>query len=176
MVKRRRDTETCPRLCFGAFEIQGSLVFWKSRMIYDLNMDWAVSTNFQKVFDNIFEVVIQGNLSDAQMLNMVFVSRIWNSMRLEDTNNNNHLILMTTRQSVSEPSRYCREGGFCMILIMIKMEALMSKMLMKIEMLFQNGGANEENVDQDGDVNEQDHDHNGGANEESTDQHVGANA
>lgn len=37
------------------------------------NMSWGTNTNFQKVFDRILEVAVQGNLSEDQMIKKVFV-------------------------------------------------------------------------------------------------------
>ncbi|KAL3359737.1 hypothetical protein AABB24_016319 [Solanum stoloniferum] len=45
----------------------------KEKTEFVRNMNWGMNTNFQKVFDTILEVAVQGNLSDDQMLKRVFV-------------------------------------------------------------------------------------------------------
>ncbi|KAL3329067.1 hypothetical protein AABB24_036259 [Solanum stoloniferum] len=45
----------------------------KEKTEFVRNMNWGMNTNFQKVFDTILEVAVQGNLSEDQMLKRVFV-------------------------------------------------------------------------------------------------------
>ncbi|XP_049388412.1 uncharacterized protein LOC125852759 [Solanum stenotomum] len=45
----------------------------KEKTEFVRNMNWGMNTNFQKVFDTILEVTVQGNLSEDQMLKRVFV-------------------------------------------------------------------------------------------------------
>lgn len=45
----------------------------KEKTEFVRNMNWGMDTNFQKVFDTILEVAVQGNLSEDQMLKRVFV-------------------------------------------------------------------------------------------------------
>lgn len=45
----------------------------KEKTEFVRNMNWGMNTNFQKVFDTILEVAVQGNLSENQMLKRVFV-------------------------------------------------------------------------------------------------------
>ncbi|XP_055813690.1 uncharacterized protein LOC129883126 [Solanum dulcamara] len=45
----------------------------KEKTEFVRNMNWGMNTNFQKVFDTILEVAVQGNLSEDQMLKKVFV-------------------------------------------------------------------------------------------------------
>ncbi|XP_055831100.1 uncharacterized protein LOC129900200 [Solanum dulcamara] len=83
--------------------------------------------------------------------------------------------------AVSEPSRYCREGGFHMRLD----ELTYWNEVTLLDFLSggdneqapndQDGGADEQDHDQDVGANEQDHNHNGGANEQNADQDVGTN-
>lgn len=45
----------------------------KEKTEFVRNMNWGMNTNFQKVFDTILKVAVQGNLSENQMLKRVFV-------------------------------------------------------------------------------------------------------
>ncbi|XP_060178714.1 uncharacterized protein LOC132608931 [Lycium barbarum] len=45
----------------------------KEKTEFVRNMDWGMNTNFQKVFDRILEVAVQGNLSEDQMIKRIFV-------------------------------------------------------------------------------------------------------
>lgn len=45
----------------------------KEKTEFVRNMSWGMNTNFQKVFDRILEVAVQGNLSEDQMIKKVFV-------------------------------------------------------------------------------------------------------
>lgn len=45
----------------------------KSKTEFVRNMDWGGNTDFQKVFDRILEVAVNGNLTEDQMIKRIFV-------------------------------------------------------------------------------------------------------
>ena len=45
----------------------------RSKTEFILRMDWGRNTNFQKVFDLILKVAVEGKLSADQMIKRVFV-------------------------------------------------------------------------------------------------------
>ncbi|KAI4344880.1 hypothetical protein L6164_012064 [Bauhinia variegata] len=51
--------------------IQGDTLKSKTQFIRE--MEWGANTDFQKVFDRILEVAVEGNLTDDQMIKRVFV-------------------------------------------------------------------------------------------------------
>ena len=51
--------------------IEGDTLELKTRFIR--NMEWGCNTDFQKVFDRILEVAVEGKLTDDQMIKRIFV-------------------------------------------------------------------------------------------------------
>ncbi|WJX62800.1 hypothetical protein P8452_47758 [Trifolium repens] len=45
----------------------------KSKTEFVRNMDWGMNTDFQKVFDRILDVAVNGNLKEEQMIKRIFV-------------------------------------------------------------------------------------------------------
>lgn len=45
----------------------------KSKTQFVRNMDWGMNTDFQKVFDRILDVAVNGNLKEDQMIKRIFV-------------------------------------------------------------------------------------------------------
>jgi len=45
----------------------------KSKTEFVRNMDWGMNTDFQKVFDRILDVAVNGNLKEDQMIKRIFV-------------------------------------------------------------------------------------------------------
>lgn len=52
-------------------KVEGDTLKEKTKFVR--NMSWGMNTNFQKVFDRILEVAVEGNLSEDKMLKRVFV-------------------------------------------------------------------------------------------------------
>ncbi|KAL5100057.1 hypothetical protein RYX36_004384 [Vicia faba] len=51
--------------------IQGDSL--KSKTEFVMNMDWGMNTDFQKVFDRILDVAVNGKLKEEQMIKRIFV-------------------------------------------------------------------------------------------------------
>lgn len=51
--------------------VEGDTLLAKTRFVRD--MDWGMNTNFQKVFDRILEVAVEGRLKEDQLIKRVFV-------------------------------------------------------------------------------------------------------
>ncbi|KAL2469711.1 Uncharacterized conserved protein UCP015417 [Abeliophyllum distichum] len=52
-------------------EVKGDTL--KAKTEFVRNMDWGMNTNFQKAFDRILDVAVEGKLSEEQMIKRVFV-------------------------------------------------------------------------------------------------------
>jgi hypothetical protein len=51
--------------------IEGEDLYSKTEFVR--NMDWGMNTDFQKVFDRILDVAVNGNLKEEQMIKRIFV-------------------------------------------------------------------------------------------------------
>jgi hypothetical protein len=55
-------------------------------MMFVKHMEWNMNTDFQKVFDLILEVAVNGNLKEDQMIKRVFV---FSDMEFDQASTNN---------------------------------------------------------------------------------------
>ncbi|KAI3949411.1 hypothetical protein MKW92_040472 [Papaver armeniacum] len=83
-------------------EIKGEML--KSKMESIKRMDWGGSTDFQKVFDLILQVAVDGELREDQMIKRLFVfsDMEFNEASKKPSNRNNYYNMPYSRQTSND--------------------------------------------------------------------------